>query len=50
MVMDVKRKIKDNIKTKINIYLFCHHKNMECVYDGSRVAKHKANFALDRNA
>jgi hypothetical protein len=48
--MDVKRKTKDNIKAKINIYLFCHHKNMRLVYDGSQVTKPNANFALDNNA
>jgi hypothetical protein len=48
--MDVKRKTKDNIKAKINIYLFCHHKNMRLVYDGSQVTKPKANFTLDNNA
>jgi len=50
IVMDVKRKTKDNIKAKINIYLFCHHKNMRLVYDGSQVTKPKANFTLDNNA
>jgi hypothetical protein len=50
MVMDVKGKIKDNIKAKMDIPLFCHHKNIELIYDGSRVTKPKARFALDKNA
>jgi len=48
--MDVKRKIKDNMKARMNIPLFCHHKNMELVYDGSWVAKLEASFVLDKNA
>jgi hypothetical protein len=50
MVMDVKGKTKDNIKAIMNIFLFCHHKNIELVYDRSPVAKSKANFALENNA
>jgi hypothetical protein len=38
-ITNVKVKTKDNIKTIIYITLFCHHKNMELVYNGSRVAK-----------
>jgi hypothetical protein len=49
-VMDVKEKIKDIIKTKMNISLFCHYKNMKLVYDRSQVAKSKASFTLDKNA
>jgi hypothetical protein len=48
--MDVKGKTKDNIKTIMNITLFCHHKNIKLVYVRSRVTKPKANFALDNNA
>jgi hypothetical protein len=48
-VMDVKKKTKDNIKARMNITLFSHHKNLKFVYVGSRVAKPKANFALDNN-
>jgi hypothetical protein len=48
--MDVKGKTKDNIKAKMNISLFCHHKNIELVYNRSRVAKLKASFALKNNA
>jgi hypothetical protein len=38
-VIDVKGKTKDNINAKINIALFCHYKNIELVYVGSRIAK-----------
>ena len=48
--MDMKRKAKDNMKAIMNIPLFCHCKNMELVYDGSRVAKPKASFVLYKNA
>jgi hypothetical protein len=48
--MDVKKKTKDNIKARINIALFSHQKNLKLVYVGSRVAKPKANFALEKNA
>jgi hypothetical protein len=48
MVMDVKEKTKDNIKAIMNISLFCHHKNIELVYDGSQVRKSKV--AIDKNA
>jgi hypothetical protein len=50
MVMDVKGKTDENIKAKMNITLFCHHKNMELFYVGSRFAKSKANLALNKNA
>ena len=49
MKMDVKEKTKDNIKVRMDIPLFCHCKNMELVYDESRVAKPKASFALNNN-
>jgi len=49
MVMDVKGKKKDNIKARMDIALFCHHKNKELVFYGSWVAKPKANFALENN-
>ena len=48
-LMDVKGKTNNNIKAKMNISLFCHYKNMKLVYDGSRIAKPKASFALDKN-
>ena len=50
MVIDVKGKIKDNIKPRMDITLFCHNKNMKLVYIGSHIAKPIANFTLDKNA
>ena len=49
-VMDVKGKSKDNIKARLDITLFYNHKNMELVYDESRVAKPRASFMLKKNA
>jgi hypothetical protein len=49
-VMDVKRKTKENIKARLDIALFCNRKNMELVCDGSRVAKPRASFMLEKNA
>lgn len=37
-VMEVKGKTKDNIKATLDIALYCNRKNMELVYDESRVA------------
>jgi len=44
MIMDMKEKIKDNIKAKMDISLFCNRKNMELSFDGSWVAKPRAFF------
>jgi hypothetical protein len=49
MVMDVKGKINDNIKARIDIAFFCHNKTMEFVYVGSRVANPKTSFPLNKN-
>jgi hypothetical protein len=49
MVMVMKGKPKNNIKARIDITLFCHCKNMDLVYAGSRVAKPKESFVLDKN-
>ena len=49
-IMDMKEKTKDNIKAIVDISLFCHHKNIELVYDVSRVVKFKASFALNKNS
>ena len=46
-VIDVKGKTKDNMKTRMNIPLFCHYKNMNLVSNRTRVAKPKVSFALD---
>jgi hypothetical protein len=50
MVMDVKGKTKDNIKARMDISLFYHRKNMELIYNESRVAKLKTSFVLYNNA
>jgi hypothetical protein len=34
----------------MDITLFCNRKNMELVFDGSRVAKPRASFMLEKNA
>jgi hypothetical protein len=49
-VMDVKGKTKHNIKSRLDVVLFCNCKNMELVCDGSRVAKPRASFVLEKNA
>jgi len=49
-MMDVKGKTKENMKAKMNIPSFCHHKNVKLIYDGPQVVKLKASFALDKNA
>jgi hypothetical protein len=49
-IMDVKGETKDNMKARMDILLFCHHKNIELVYDGLQVVKSKASFVLDKNA
>jgi len=49
-VMDVKGKTNDNIKSRLDVVLFCNRKNMEFVCDGSRVAKPRASFMLEKNA
>jgi len=48
-VMDVKGKTKDNIKARLDVVVFCNRKNMELVCDGSRVAKPRASFVLEKN-
>jgi len=47
-IIDVKGKTKDNIKARLNLALFCNHKNIELVCDGSRVAKPRASFVLEK--
>jgi len=49
-VMDVNGKKKDNIKARLDVALFYNRKNMELVCDGSRVAKARASFVLEKNA
>ena len=48
-IMNVKGKIDDSIKVRIDIFLFCHRKNIKLVYDRLWAAKPKASFALDKN-
>jgi len=48
--MDEKGKTKDNIKTRLDLTLFCNHKNMELVFDGSLVAKPRTSFVLEKKA
>jgi hypothetical protein len=49
-VMDVKGKTKDNIKARLDAALFCNRKNMQLDCDGSRVAKPRGSFVLEKNA
>ena len=49
-VIDVKGKTKDNIKARLDVALLCNRNNMELVYDGSRVAKPRTSFVLEKNA
>jgi hypothetical protein len=37
------------MNARMYIPLFCHHKNIELVYDESWVIKPKTNFVLDKN-
>jgi len=46
----VKGKTKKNMKARIDISLFCHHKNTKLVNDGSQFTKSKGSFSLDKNA
>jgi hypothetical protein len=50
MVMDVKEKIKNNIKARMNIVLFCDRQIMELLNDGVCVAKPKDIFFLDKKS
>ena len=49
-VMDVKGKIKNNIKVILDIALFYNRKNMELDCDGSWVTKPRASFVLEKIA
>jgi hypothetical protein len=48
MIMDVKEKIKNNIKATINIVLFYDYHDIVLFNDGVRVGKPKATFTLDK--
>jgi hypothetical protein len=47
-IMAVKGKVNNNIKAKLDIALLCNHKNMELVFNGSRVTKPRASFVLKK--
>ena len=49
IVMDVKGKTKNNIKARLDLAFFYNRKNMELVYEESRVAKPRASFVLEKN-
>jgi hypothetical protein len=49
-IIDEKGKTKDDIKARLDLTLFYNQKNMEFVFDGSRVAKLRASFMLEKNA
>ena len=49
-VIDVKGKTKDNMKARLDITLYYNHKNMELVYEESRVSKLRACLVLEKNA
>ena len=40
---------EQNIKARLDIALFCNRKNMELVFDGSRIAKPIASFMLEKH-
>ena len=42
----MKGKTKVSINFKMNISLFCHHKNIELVYDGSQGRKAQSQLHL----
>jgi hypothetical protein len=48
-IMNVKGKTKDNITARLDVSLFCNRKNLELVYDESRVTKPRASFVLEKN-
>jgi hypothetical protein len=47
--MDVNEKTKNNIKAIMDIALFYNCKNIELVFDGSRIAKLRVGFVLEKN-
>jgi len=44
--MNVKGKTKNNIMARMDIIFFYNRKNMELVFDGSRVTGHKVQSKL----
>jgi len=49
-IMNMKRKIKDNMKVRINLALYCDHKNIKLIHDWLCVANPIAFFTLDNDA
>ena len=49
-VMHIEKNMFENIKARLDIALYCNRKNMELVYDESRVAKPRSSFVLEKNA
>jgi hypothetical protein len=45
-VMDMKGKTKDDMKVRMNISLFCHHKNIEFIYYGSQSPKPVSHWTI----
>jgi len=48
-VMNLKGKTNENIKARLDIALLYNRKNMELVFDGSRITKPRASFVLEKN-
>lgn len=48
--MNVKRKIKDNMKARMNLAQYYGKRNMKFVNDGLHVAKPKTTFVLNNDA
>jgi hypothetical protein len=49
MMMDVKGKTKDNMKTKLDLPLYCDRDIIELINDGFHIVKPKVIFTLDNN-
>jgi hypothetical protein len=48
--MNMKGKIKDKMKVRINLALYCDHKNIKLINDWLCVANPIAFFTLDNDA
>jgi hypothetical protein len=47
MVLDIERKAKNNIKSRMNIDLFCDCQHIKLFNDEVHITKPKATYALD---
>jgi hypothetical protein len=47
MVLDIKRKAKNNIKSRMDIDLFCDCQHIKLLNDEVYITKPKATYALD---